>query len=376
MMNLIKKNIKFIILMLVVIIFGIVGIAYAIKFANFNPIGLNVTTSPIDVNITYDSSANGASITSSDKMVPIDDSLITGVDVTDERVIKAKFNVAGVSSNPDNTIYDVALRDINIDCDLRTEDVKWRLYKNGTLLTSGNLSPTFDVMSDNRLVLTDTQQDLTTTTDEYVFLLWISESCTGDISTCSKEQEQNKYLNKTFSASIKLELFTKTKKTLVRNTASADSCSYTTTSIPVFNLLTYNGSEQTLVNSGTGYTLVNNTGTNAGEYVVTAKLAYGYKWSDGTTDDKVIKGKINKKTATIVADNQSISYGSSIDNTEYTVLDLLTGHSVSSVFLDTSTVNVGTGTIVPTSARIVDADGNDVTDNYNLSYVNGILTIE
>ena len=375
MIDLIKKNIKFIVLMLVVIIFGIVGIAYAIKVANFNPIGLNVTTSPIDVNITYDSSANGASITSSGKMVPIDDSLITGVDVTDERVIKAKFNVAGVSSNPDNTIYDVALRDINIDCDLRTEDVKWRLYKNGTLLTSGNLSPTFDVMSDNRLVLTDTQQDLTTTTDEYVFLLWISESCTGDISTCSKEQDQSKYLNKSFSASIKLELSTKTKKTLVRNTASADSCGFSTTSIPVFNLLTYNGSEQTLVNSGTGYTLVNNTGTNAGEYVVTAKLDNGYKWSDGTTNDKVIKGKINKKKATIVASDQSISYGGSINSTKYTTLDFLSGHSVSSVFLNTSTVDVGVGTITPTSARIVDANGIDATDNYNLSYVSGTLTI-
>ena len=375
MMNLIKKNIKFIILMLVVIIFGIVGIAYAIKVANFNPIGLNVTTSPIDVNITYDSSANGASITSSGKMVPIDDSLITGVNVTDERVIKAKFNVAGVSSNPDNTIYDVALRDINIDCDLRTEDVKWRLYKNGTLLTSGNLSPTFDVMSDNRLVLTDTQQDLTTTTDEYVFLLWISESCTGDISTCSKEQEQNKYLNKFFSASIKLEMSTKAKKTLVRNTASADSCSFSTTSVPVFNSLTYNGSEQTLINSGTGYTLVNNTGTNAGEYVVTAKLNNGYKWSDGTTNDKVIKGKINKKKATIVASDQSISYGGSINSTKYTTLDFLSGHSVSSVFLNTSTVDVGVGTITPTSAKIVDANGIDATDNYNLSYVSGTLTI-
>lgn len=375
MMNLIKKNIKFIILMLVVIIFGIVGIAYAIKVANFNPIGLNVTTSPIDVNITYDSSVNNDSITSSGKMVPINDSLVTGVDVTDERVIKAKFKVAGVSSNPDNTIYDVALRDINIDCDLRTEDVKWRLYKNGTLLTSGNLSPTFDVMSDNRLVLTDTQQDLTTTTDEYVFLLWISETCTGDISTCSKEQEQNKYLNKFFSASIKLEMSTKAKKTLVRNTASADSCSFSTTSVPVFNSLTYNGSEQTLVNSGTGYTLVNNTGTNAGEYVVTAKLNNGYKWTDGTTNDKVIKGKINKKTATVVADSQSISYGGSINSTKYTILDLLSGHSVSSVFLNTSTVDVGVGTITPTSARIVDSKGNDVTDNYYMSYVSGTLTV-
>lgn len=362
--------------MLVVIIFGIVGIAYAIKVANFNPIALNVTSAPIDVNITYDSSANGASITSSDKMVPIDDSLITGVNVTDERVIKAKFNVAGVSSNPDNTIYDVALRDINIDCDLRTEDVKWRLYKNGTLLTSGNLSPTFDVMSDNRLVLTDTQQDLTTTTDEYVFLLWISESCTGDISTCSKEQEQNKYLNKSFSASIKLEMSTKAKKTLVRNTASLNSCSFSTTSVPAFNSLTYDGLEQTLINTGTGYTLVNNTGTNAGEYVVTAKLDNGYKWSDGTTNDKVIKGKINKKKATIVASDQSISYGSSIDSTKYTVIGLLTGHSASSVFLDSSTVDKGVGTITPTSARIVDSKGNDVTDNYILSYVSGTLRID
>ena len=89
--------------------------------------------------------------------------------------------------NPENSIYDVAIHDFNVDCELRTEDLKWRLYKNGTLLSSGNLSPKFDTMSNNRLVLTEIQQDLTTTKDEYVFLLWISESCSGDIANCSKE---------------------------------------------------------------------------------------------------------------------------------------------------------------------------------------------
>lgn len=376
MMDLIKKNVKFIVVMIFVIVLGIVGIAYAIKVSNFNPIALNVTTAPIDVNITYDSGANGANITSNGKMVPISDNLVTGVNVTDERVIKAKFRVNGVSSNPNNTIYDVALRDISAPCELRTEDVKWRLYKNGNLLSSGNLSPTFDVISDNRLVLTETQQDLTTTTDEYVFLMWISESCTGDISTCTSELDQSKYLNKSFGASIKIELSTKSKKTLVRNTGSANSCSFSTTSVPIFNTLTYTGGSQVLVNDGNGYTLINNTGTNASEYAVTAKLNDGYKWNDGTTDDKIIKGKINKKNATIVAINQSISQDSSIDPTKYTTFDLLSDHTVSSVFLETSTVKVGVGTITPTRASIVDASGNDVTDNYNINYVSGTLTVD
>ena len=76
-------------------------------------------------------------------------------------------------ADPENTIYDIALYINNIDCDLRNSMVKWRLYKNNssTPLSEGTMSPTFDTMKNNRLVLTNTQESLTSSTDEYIFLL-------------------------------------------------------------------------------------------------------------------------------------------------------------------------------------------------------------
>ena len=373
--NIIKKNIRFISAMIVVIILGIFGISYALKVAPFNKIAVNIKSANMDVNISYDSGVNGADISNSGNLLPINDSLVTGPTVSDSRVLKAKFYVTGNTSNPENSIYDVAIHNFNVDCELRTEDLKWRLYKNGTLLSSGNLSPKFDTMSNNRLVLTETQQDLTTTKDEYVFLLWISESCSGDIANCSKEQDQSKYLGKSLSGSIKLELATKSKKALVRTTGVSGSCNYTMTSTPTCNTLTYNGNEQTLVSAGDNYTISNGTGTNAGDYAVTLKLKDGYKWNDGSTNDKILNCSINRKNAVITANNQTIKYGSSIDNSKYSVSNLISGHSVSSVYLDTNIDKVGTGVITPTKSKIVDTSGNDVTDNYDLNYISGTLTI-
>ena len=373
--NIIKKNIRFISAMIVVIILGIFGISYALKVAPFNKIAVNIKSANMDVNISYDSGVNGADISNSGNLLPINDSLVTGPTVSDSRVLKAKFYVTGNTSNPENSIYDVAIHDFNVDCELRTEDLKWRLYKNGTLLSSGNLSPKFDTISNNRLVLTETQQDLTTTKDEYVFLLWISESCSGDIANCSKEQDQSKYLGKSLSGSIKVELATKSKKALVRTTGVSGSCNYTMTSTPTCNTLTYNGNEQTLVSAGDNYTISNGTGTNAGDYAVTLKLKDGYKWNDGSTNDKILNCSINRKNAVITANNQTIKYGSSIDNSKYTVSNLISGHSVSSVYLDTNIDKVGTGVIIPTKSKIVDTSGNNVTDNYDLNYISGTLTI-
>ena len=373
--NIIKKNIRFISAMIVVIILGIFGISYALKVAPFNKIAVNIKSANMDVNISYDSGVNGADISNSGNLLPINDSLVTGPTVSDSRVLKAKFYVTGNTSNPENSIYDVAIHDFNVDCELRTEDLKWRLYKNGTLLSSGNLSPKFDTMSNNRLVLTETQQDLTTTKDEYVFLLWISESCSGDIANCSKEQDQSKYLGKSLSGSIKVELATKSKKALIRTTGVSGSCNYTMTSTPTCNTLTYNGNEQTLVSAGDNYTISNGTGTNAGDYAVTLKLKDGYKWNDGSTNDKILNCSINRKNAVITANNQTIKYGSSIDNSKYSVSNLISGHRVSSVYLDTNIDKVGTGVITPTKSKIVDTSGNDVTDNYDLNYISGTLTI-
>ena len=373
--NIIKKNIRFISAMIVVIILGIFGISYALKVAPFNKIAVNIKSANMDVNISYDSGVNGADISNSGNLLPINDSLVTGPTVSDSRVLKAKFYVTGNTSNPENSIYDVAIHDFNVDCELRTEDLKWRLYKNGTLLSSGNLSPKFDTISNNRLVLTETQQDLTTTKDEYVFLLWISESCSGDIANCSKEQDQSKYLGKSLSGSIKVELATKSKKALVRTTGVSGSCNYTMTSTPTCNTLTYNGNEQTLVSAGDNYTISNGTGTNAGDYAVTLKLKDGYKWNDGSTNDKILNCSINRKNAVITANNQTIKYGSSIDSSKYSVSNLISGHRVNSVYLDTNIDKVGTGVITPTKSKIVDTSGNDVTDNYDLNYISGTLTI-
>ena len=217
MKRLIKENSKFIIVMSIVIVLGIIGITYALKIAAFNPIGLNTTTGTINANITYDGN-NTSTITNTDKMLPISDTLVD-INTTDERVLKVSFNITGVNTNPDNTIYDISLRDINMDKELKSLYVKWRLYKNNTLLSEGNFSPSFDVKENNRLVLTEVQQDLTTSTDKYVYLMWISEVCTGDITTCDSTLNQNKYSNKTFNASIKIEASTKSKKELVRTKA-------------------------------------------------------------------------------------------------------------------------------------------------------------
>ena len=240
-MSFIKNNIKFLIAMLIVIVLGVFGITYALKIATFNPIGINTTTGNITASITYDST-NTSTVTSNNKMLPIADTLVTGVDVTDERILKVKFMVTGSSSNPDNTIYDIALRDIDMSNALKSEYVKWRLYKNGTLLSEGNFSPTFDTRENNRLILTNTQQDLTTNTDTYVYLMWISEACTGDLSTCDITKNQDKLLGKIFNAQIKLEANTKAKKTLTRTALSTNSASMTITNKFTPNKLVENNS--------------------------------------------------------------------------------------------------------------------------------------
>ena len=221
MKDIIKNNSKFIIVMLLVIVLGIAGVTVAIKVGNFNPIAINTTTGNISATISYDSSVNSSTVTSTGKMLPIKDSLVTGTSVTDARVLKVKFTVTGKSTNPANSIYDISLRNITMDDALKDSNIKWRLYKNNTLLSSGDFSPSFDVMENNRMVLTTTQQDLTTTASTYVFLMWISESCTGDIANCTNSDNQFKYVGKSFSFNIKLETATKTKKNLTRKTSAS-----------------------------------------------------------------------------------------------------------------------------------------------------------
>ena len=131
------------------------------------------------------------------------------------------------------------------------------------------------------------------------------------------------------------------------------------------------------MNTGADYTLVNASGTNAGDYNVKAVLNDGYKWSDNMTDDKIIVCNIAKKPASVTAVAQTIRYGESIatDSSKYTVTGLLNGHTYSNVILNTSTGKVGVGNVYPTNMRVKDGSNNDVTDNYNITYNGATLTI-
>ena len=82
----------------------------------------------------------------------------------------------------------------------------------------------------------------------------------------------------------------------------AASGTLTAIAIPTANTgLTYDGTEKTGVSAGTGYTL---SGTYKAadvgitDYTATVTLNSGYKWNDGTTEDKTISWNINKKTPT------------------------------------------------------------------------------
>lgn len=379
--NLIKSNLKFIIAMTVVIALGAVGITFAINIDTFNPIGINIGTATLGANITY-LNGSSATITSTGKLLPInDDKTEITPDSTNESILKIDFKLSGTSTNPDNTIMDISLNNISMDCELKSEYFKWKLYKEEALLSSGSFSPKFDSMKNNRLVLTNTQERLTTNEDKYTLLIYLAESCTGDLSTCnanSGSYNQETLLNKSFSATMKVELSTGNKKTNTRSTSSTSACSYTSVSVPTCNTLTYNGSSRTLITTNAKYTLTNNTGTNAGNYVVIAELKSDYKWPDGTKVAKSITCNIAKKDVTITPIAQTIAHGGNVvsDISKVTASGLVSGHSISYVHLSTRNYNVGTGTINASAARIKDSSSNDVTDNYNIIYATGTVTIQ
>ena len=71
--------------------------------------------------------------------------------------------------------------------------------------------------------------------------------------------------------------------------------------VPTANSVTYDGTEKTGVNDGTGYTLSGTykaTDVGATNYTATATLDAGYKWDDGSTGVKTITWNIGKRTPT------------------------------------------------------------------------------
>lgn len=215
------KHVYVIVIELIVIVLGIVGLTYAANYI-LEGIGIKATTSNLAIEDI------GINVTSS-PLVPISDSSITPTgDLSG--VLKITFSVKGSNSNTTkNPIYDIALKEISGDCILKNSNVKWNLYKNNELLSSGNMSPKFDknIVLNNELTLTNTQVDLpsySSTADSYVFILWLSETCTGDIASCDLSKAVDSSLaGKTISADIDVLLYSGKKKELVRETVNSNN---------------------------------------------------------------------------------------------------------------------------------------------------------
>lgn len=121
---------------------------------------------------------------------------------------------------------------------------------------------------------------------------------------------------------------------------------------------------------------------NVGTYYVKAEIPASGNYTAATSN--VAQLRIEPKTLSIRAENQGIIYGQTINKSinanTVSATELLSGHYISVLTLTPDTDQIttnGPGTITPSGARITDRNTNDdVTSNYNITYVNGSLTIE
>lgn len=141
-----------------------------------------------------------------------------------KNVIYIHFLVGGASDNDiDNIVYDIALNNLKVDCELLSPYVKWKLLKNNVEISNGSLDYQFDTIQNGRLVLTNIQQDLPKFSatrdgyDYYEFYLWLSDECQSEnILECKNNNTQTDLLNKQIKGKIEIELYAYKKEKLER----------------------------------------------------------------------------------------------------------------------------------------------------------------
>lgn len=153
----------------------------------------------------------------------------------DSNVVHIDFRVGGDETNDaEDIVYDIALVNLDLDCNLLSPYLKWQLYKNNEYISEGSFDYKFDTIKDGRLVLTPIQQDLKeynkdkTTYDKYDFYMWLSDSCQNEnIMECKNKENQSDLIGKTIKGKIEVELYTGSKKALVRKPTTelnTDTC--------------------------------------------------------------------------------------------------------------------------------------------------------
>ena len=203
-----NKNALVITIEVIAIVLGVVGITYAAATLSSS---VNVSASNLNVVYTGDKTVTATDLSPR----------VTAPTISEtSNVARVAFTVKGASANVNsNIIYDIMLDSISADSAFFNSYVKWRLYKNSSLLSEGNMSYAFDSsLKNNKLTLTETQQDMpsnSSTADSYVFLMWIEETCT-DVLNCGSAANQNGLIGKNFQANIFVAVNTGNKVALTR----------------------------------------------------------------------------------------------------------------------------------------------------------------
>ena len=203
-----------------VMVAAFIYFSYFKTFADFtNPFVKNTSFSTLKL----DEDAYGSNVfdTSGLDFRPI---LDKDVDASNDNVIMISFWVGGnKDNNATNPVYDIALQDLNVDCNLLSPYLKWKLIKNGIELSNGSLDYHFDTIKKGRLVLTPIQQELVSYSenknsyDYYQFYLWISDSCQeDDILLCHDKVTQDDLMGKKISGKVEVELYSDMNVPLVR----------------------------------------------------------------------------------------------------------------------------------------------------------------
>lgn len=273
-----KKNLTVIIFEILIITLGVVGITLATS--NF----LNPRTKTIFTAGSYEIEYQGSFNLTGGELEPISDSMIT-INAT-ETVLRAEFSLKGTEKNTEDLVYDIMLKDFNIDTSLLNEYTKWRLYKNGNLLSSGNFSPQYDSdIVTETYTLTTIQEDLpkhNEAYDNYVLIVWISEPC-EDLTNCNFV-DQSDIIGSTISFTAFVAVNNAGKKELTRtpsvDTSRANAPELSENMIPVY----YNEGAWKVADESNGaihswYDYTNSKWANA---IITKENKY-YDAAPGTT---------------------------------------------------------------------------------------------
>lgn len=194
-MNNSKKNILYsVIIVLCVLLIGI-ALSYAFFTKKINANGeksnAKVITGNLDVLLTTSKYINNTMVDLID-----DADIFTKADKTTFNVKKAE------TSTVDNLSYDIYLVDINMDEELKSEDLKWALYDKDeptaadVPIANGN----FFQLDKAELQLNQSRIELSSTdVHNYTLYIWLSNN---------ENNLQNDLLNKKFSAKVSVRAIT------------------------------------------------------------------------------------------------------------------------------------------------------------------------